>query len=66
MFFTICNNFNITYDVNPQRQKMVDGWPADVDCLRALHDWNWKPKYDFNNAFSEYFIPYLKSKITHS
>ena len=59
-------NFNITYDVNPQRQKMVDGWPADVDCLRALHDWNWKPKYDFNNAFSEYFIPYLKSKITHS
>ena len=59
-------NFKITYDVNPQRQKMVDGWPAEVDCSRALYDWNWKPKYDLNNAFSEYFIPYLKSKITHS
>ena len=55
-------NFSITYDVNDERQKMVDGWPSDVCCKRALYDWDWKPKYNLDNAFSEYFIPYLKSK----
>ena len=55
-------NLNIIYEVNEQRQKMVDGWPSEVCCNQALYDWNWKPKYDLDNAFSEYFIPYLKSK----
>jgi len=55
-------NFNITYDVEPERQKMVDGWPSEVCCEQALYDWVWKPNYNLDNAFSEYFIPYLKSK----
>ena len=39
---------------------MVDGWPSDVDVSRSDYDWNWSPKYDFDKAFSEYFIPNLK------
>ena len=45
---------------------MVDGWPSDVCCKQALYDWDWKPKYNLDNAFSEYFIPYLKSKALNT
>ena len=55
------NNFNISYKINDRRQEMVDSWPSSVDCSRALYDWDWKPLYNFDVAFSEYFIPKLKS-----
>lgn len=54
-------NFEVEYNINNQRQSMVDSWPEEVCCKRALHDWNWQPKYDLNSAFGEYFIPFLKS-----
>ena len=53
-------DFNISYEINHKRQEMVDGWPSDVDVSRSDYDWNWSPKYDFDKAFSEYFIPNLK------
>jgi len=54
-------NFAIEYTINDQRQNMVNSWPDEVSCKRALHDWSWQPKYDLNNAFGEYFIPFMKS-----
>ena len=45
---------------------MVDGWPSEVDCSNALQDWNWKPKYNLDDSFREYFIPFLKSKEVNS
>ena len=54
-------NFNIEYKINTRRQNMVDGWPSNVDSSRALYDWDWTPKYNFDSAFSHYFIPQLKS-----
>ena len=59
-------DFNVTYNINEERQKMVNGWPSEVCCERALYDWDWKAKYNLDNAFSEYFIPYLKSKAINS
>ena len=59
-------DFNIKYDINQERQKMVDGWPSEVDCSNALQDWNWSPKYSLDDAFREYFIPFLKSKEADS
>ena len=59
-------DFNIKYDINEERQKMVDGWPSEVDCSNALQDWNWKPKYNLDDSFREYFIPFLKSKEVSS
>ena len=55
-------DFSVLYEINEKRQEMVDGWPSNVDSSRALYDWDWKPKYNFDTAFSEYFIPCLKSK----
>ena len=59
-------DLKITYNINKERQKMINSWPAEVDCSKALHDWNWSPQYTLDNAFSEYFIPYLKSKKVSS
>ena len=56
----------MAYNINEERQKMVNGWPSEVCCERALYDWDWKAKYNLDNAFSEYFIPYLKSKAVNS
>ena len=58
--------FHIDYNINDERQKMVDGWPSEVCCEKALYDWDWKPKYNLDNSFSEYFIPYLKSNTKNT
>ena len=50
-------NFELTYDVNPNRQALVDSWPSVLNQNNACKDWGWKPKYDFDNAFEQYLIP---------
>lgn len=48
----------ITFDnLEPSRAAIVDSWPADVDDSAARRDWDWKPRYDAERAFSEYLIP---------
>ena len=50
-------NFQLNYNVNPKRQALIDSWPSVLDQSRALKDWDWNPKYNFDNAFDEYLIP---------
>jgi nucleoside-diphosphate-sugar epimerase len=52
----------ITFEPHIARQKIVDSWPADVDDSAAAKDWNWKPEYDEERAFSEYLIPSIKER----
>ncbi|MCX8024705.1 MAG: epimerase, partial [Thermanaerothrix sp.] len=47
----------ITFEPHPNRQKIVDSWPEDVDDSAARQDWGWQPDYDLERAFSEYLIP---------
>ena len=54
--------FNITYKVNPERQRIVDSWPIDVDDLNAQKDWGCKKKYDFQKTFADYLIPKVKKR----
>ena len=54
--------FKISYKVNPERQKIVDSWPEDVDDTGARKDWGWKKKYSFEKTFSEYLIPKIKER----
>jgi threonine 3-dehydrogenase len=54
--------FRISYKINPERQKIVDSWPVDVDDSNAQKDWGWKKKYDFEKTFSEYLIPKIKER----
>jgi nucleoside-diphosphate-sugar epimerase len=52
----------ITWDVDPKRQGIVDSWPADVDDCAARKDFGFEPKYDYERAFSEYLIPTIKKR----
>jgi threonine 3-dehydrogenase len=55
-------NFKITYKINPERQRIVDSWPIDVDDSNAVNDWGWKKVFDFEKTFSEYLIPKIKER----
>ena len=53
-------SFKLDYNINPQRQKLIDSWPSHLDQQAAKTDWGWVPKYNFNRAFDEYLIPKIK------
>jgi len=52
----------ITFEPNPRRQGIVDSWPEDVDDSRARKDWGWKPDYDVDKFFEEYFLPEIRKR----
>jgi threonine 3-dehydrogenase len=52
----------ITFAPNPRRQGIVDSWPEDVDDSLARKDWNWKPDYDADAFFDDYFLPEIKKR----
>ena len=53
---------DISYEIHPQRQRIVDSWPADIDDSAARNDWQWLPDYNLEKAFQEYLIPMIRSK----
>ena len=55
-------NFEMSYKINEERQRIVDTWPVDVDDSAAKNDWGWEPKYDFEKTFTEYLIPKVKER----
>jgi nucleoside-diphosphate-sugar epimerase len=52
----------ITFEPNPRRQGIVDSWPEDVDDSAARADWGWKPEYDVERFFEEYFLPEIRKR----
>ena len=52
----------ITFEPNPRRQGIVDSWPEDVDDSLARKDWGWKPDYDVDKFFDEYFLPEIRKR----
>jgi threonine 3-dehydrogenase len=52
----------ITWENDVKRQVIVDSWPADVDASAAARDWGFRPRYDFETAFSEYLIPRIRQR----
>jgi nucleoside-diphosphate-sugar epimerase len=53
---------NITFEPNPRRQGIVDSWPEDVDDSPARADWSWKPDYDADKFFEDYFLPEIRKR----
>ena len=49
--------FQLNYNINVSRQNLIDSWPSVLDQHKACKDWNWKPKYNFDDAFEKYLIP---------
>jgi len=54
--------FDISYKINPERQKIVDSWPIDINDTNAQKDWGWKSLFDFEKTFSDYLIPKIKER----
>ena len=52
----------ITFEPNPRRQGIVDSWPEDVDDSAARKDWGWKPDYDADAFFDDYFLPEIRKR----
>jgi threonine 3-dehydrogenase len=52
----------ITFESNPRRQGIVDSWPEDVDDSLARTEWNWKPEYDADRFFEDYFLPEIRKR----
>ena len=52
----------VSFDPNPRRQGIVDSWPEDVDDSLARTDWNWKPDYDVDTFFDDYFLPEIRKR----
>ncbi|MBW8713903.1 MAG: NAD-dependent epimerase/dehydratase family protein [Acidobacteria bacterium] len=52
----------IEWDIDRQRQGIVDSWPADVDDSAARRDWTFSPRYDFDRAFHEYLLPTIRQR----
>ena len=48
--------------VDPQRQAILDSWPADVDDQSARDDWGFQPRFDFHSAFQDYLIPSIRNR----
>ncbi|HEX6034101.1 MAG TPA: NAD-dependent epimerase/dehydratase family protein [Anaerolineales bacterium] len=54
----------ITFEPNPRRQGIVDSWPEDVDDSLARREWGWKPDYNANAFFDDYFLPEIRRRYT--
>jgi threonine 3-dehydrogenase len=52
----------ITFEPNPRRQGIVDSWPEDVDDSLARAEWSWKPDYDADAFFDDYFLPEIRKR----
>jgi nucleoside-diphosphate-sugar epimerase len=38
--------FEMTYNVDPIRQKIADSWPNSIDATAAKNEWGFKTEYD--------------------
>jgi len=54
----------IDWDVDRQRQGILDTWPADVDDSAARRDWGFSPRYDFDRALDEYLVPTIHQRYS--
>ncbi len=52
----------ITFEPDARRQGIVDSWPEDLDDSKAREEWGWKPDYDVERFFNEYFLPEIRKR----
>ena len=55
-------NAEISYVPDVKRQGIVDSWPAGLNDHAATVDWNWKPEYGVERAFTEYLVPNIQKR----
>ena len=56
-------DFELTYHVDPVRQKIADSWPNSIDAIAAEEEWGFKFNYDLAKM-TEDMIYKLTNKLT--
>jgi nucleoside-diphosphate-sugar epimerase len=54
-------DFEISYEIDPVRQRIADSWPNNMDDSAARREWGWKPEYDLG-AMTEDMLRVLTEK----
>ncbi len=42
-------SFEISYDVDPLKEKIASSWPNSIDDSCARREWDWSPKWDLSS-----------------
>ena len=53
---------DIGFEPDPERQRLVDSWPEDVDDSLAQKDWGFSPRHGLSQAMSDYLVPAMKKR----
>ena len=51
--------FEISYEVDPVRQRIADSWPSRLDDSAARREWGWRPQYN-----AEQMVADMLSKLS--
>lgn len=54
--------FEMTYHVDPVRQRIADSWPNSMDDGAARQEWGWAPRYDLP-AMVQDMLAKLRAKL---
>lgn len=55
-------DFEISYDVDPVRQRIADSWPRRIDDSAAREEWGWHHEYDIT-AMTKDMLTHLRAKL---
>jgi nucleoside-diphosphate-sugar epimerase len=58
-------DFEISYDVDPVRQRIADSWPQRLDDSAARAEWGWQPQYDAETMVTD-MLQKLSEKTAHA
>jgi threonine 3-dehydrogenase len=54
----------INFRPDPQRQAIVDSWPADINDQAARLDWGWAPAQDAQQSCQEYLLKNISKRYS--
>ena len=54
--------FKMTYDVDPERQKIAESWPNSIDATAAIEEWGFKYEYNLDKMTKD-MIDKLRHKL---
>jgi len=55
-------DFDLTFDVDPERQRIAESWPRRIDDSAARAEWGWKHEYDLD-AMTDEMLDELAKKL---
>lgn len=58
-------DFEISYDVDPVRQRIADSWPRRLDDSAARTEWGWRPQFDAPSMVTD-MLQKLSEKTAHA